>query len=394
MQRTFAAGTPEPAARDQRAHRPGVHPQIGPVSRAQIARSIRRCRSRRSRRRSRRSRRPPRSARRAVRPAARVRPPCCTSSTPRRGWSGSTSAARACGRRSPTSTGADRAPGPRARPDVEREGLDRRRSAGRSRRWRRTRGSGWREVTVACIGSPGVFADDEDQPRLPHNLPGGAGPGCSRRSARELGTHVLFENDVNLAALGEQPIRPRAGRRGLRVSAHRHRGRHGHRDRRRALPGANGSGGRGRLSPAGHQRSARSRLPTAWSARIGDRGRSVVKSARDAGLRRSGLTAEQVVDAARRGDARAQGVVRELGARIGLALAAIVSVLDPALVILGGGSAATATSCSSRSSRSWRRWRPSTRPWWCRSSARMRNCWARSRWRSALHRSACSRERR
>ena len=54
-------------------------------------------------------------------------------------------------------------------------------------------------------------------------------------------------------------------------------------------------------------------------------------------MRRSGLTAEQVVDAARRGDARAQGVVRELGTRIGLALAAIVSVLDPALVILGGG---------------------------------------------------------
>ena len=63
----------------------------------------------------------------------------------------------------------------------------------------------------------------------------------------------------------------------------------------------------------------------------------MVKAARDAGLRRSGLTAEQVVDAARRGDARAQEVVRELGARIGLALAAIVSVLDPALVILGGG---------------------------------------------------------
>ena len=67
-------------------------------------------------------------------------------------------------------------------------------------------------------------------------------------------------------------------------------------------------------------------MPRRWFERHGN-----------AGIRRAGLTAAQVIDAARAGDERAAAVVGELGARIGLALAAIVPVLDPALVIVGGG---------------------------------------------------------
>ena len=195
----------------------------------------------------------------------------------------------------------------------------------------------WRDVTVACIGSPGVFADDEDHPTLAHNLPGWSRAGLLDAVRAELGTHVLFENDVNLGALGER--RFGLGRdvedfvylhvgtgvgMGIVIDGQVYRG-------------ANGAAGEVGYLPLAisdpHDRGYRRRGPL--ESAIG--AASVVKSARDAGLRRSGLTAEQVVDAARRGDGRAQGVVRELGARIGLALAAIVSVLDPALVILGGG---------------------------------------------------------
>ena len=195
----------------------------------------------------------------------------------------------------------------------------------------------WRDVTVACIGSPGVFADDEDHPTLAHNLPGWSRAGLLDAVRAELGTHVLFENDVNLGALGER--RFGLGRdvedfvylhvgtgvgMGIVIDGQVYRG-------------ANGAAGEVGYLPLAisdpHDRGYRRRGPL--ESAIG--AASVVKSARDAGLRRSGLTAEQVVDAARRGDARAQGVVQELGARIGLALAAIVSVLDPALVILGGG---------------------------------------------------------
>jgi predicted NBD/HSP70 family sugar kinase len=195
----------------------------------------------------------------------------------------------------------------------------------------------WRDVTVACIGSPGVFADDRDHPTLAHNLPGWSRAGLLDAVRSELGTHVLFENDVNLGALGER--RFGLGRdvedfvylhvgtgvgMGIVIGGQVYRG-------------ANGAAGEVGYLPLAisdpHDRGYRRRGPL--ESAIG--AASVVRSAREAGLRRSGLTAVQVMDAARRGDERACSVMRELGARIGLALAAIVSVLDPALVILGGG---------------------------------------------------------
>jgi predicted NBD/HSP70 family sugar kinase len=148
---------------------------------------------------------------------------------------------------------------------------------------------------------------------------------------------VLFENDVNLGALGER--RFGLGRdvedfvylhvgtgvgMGIVIDGQVYRG-------------ANGAAGEVGFLPLAisdpHDRGYRRRGPL--ESAIG--AASVVRAAREAGLRRSGLTAVQVMDAARRGDERASSVMRELGASIGLALAAIVSVLDPALVILGGG---------------------------------------------------------
>ena len=55
-----------------------------------------------------------------------------------------------------------------------------------------------------CIGSPGVFSAGGDHPTLAHNLPGWVRAGLLDAVRAELGTHVLFENDVNLGALGER----------------------------------------------------------------------------------------------------------------------------------------------------------------------------------------------
>ena len=49
------------------------------------------------------------------------------------------------------------------------------------------------------------------------------------------------------------------------------------------------------------------------------------------------LTARKVFAAARRGDVRALEVVEMEAERIALAVAAIASVIDPELVVLGGG---------------------------------------------------------
>jgi predicted NBD/HSP70 family sugar kinase len=62
---------------------------------------------------------------------------------------------------------------------------------------------------------------------------------------------------------------------------------------------------------------------------------AVTRIARDHGMKTP--SAKNVFAAARRGDPAAADVVGLIAARIALAIAAVVPVLDPALVILGGG---------------------------------------------------------
>jgi len=195
----------------------------------------------------------------------------------------------------------------------------------------------WRDVTVACIGSPGVFGVHGDHPTLAHNLPGWSRAGVLDAVRAELGTHVLFENDVNLAALGERRLG--LGREvetfiylhvgtgvgmGIVIDGQVYRGANGAAGEVGYLPLATTDP----HDPANRRRGA---LESTVGAA------AMVRAARASGIRRTGLTAAQVLDAARAGDPRATEVVRELGAHLGLALAAIVPVLDPGLVILGGG---------------------------------------------------------
>ena len=195
----------------------------------------------------------------------------------------------------------------------------------------------WRDITVACVGSPGVFDDEGDHPSLAHNLPGWSRTGVLDAVRDELGTHVLFENDVNLAALGEA----RLGRgRGVGAFVYLHIGTGvgmgivigG--EVYRGSTGAAGEVGYLPLATSDPRERANRRRGALESAIGAD---AVVRSARAAGMRTNGLTAVKVLDAAREGDARGQRVATELGERIGLALAAIAPILDPELVILGGG---------------------------------------------------------
>ena len=52
------------------------------------------------------------------------------------------------------------------------------------------------------------------------------------------------------------------------------------------------------------------------------------------------IDAREVVKLARRGDARAREVIREAGRNLGLALANVVDVLNPEMIVVGGGVAA------------------------------------------------------
>jgi glucokinase len=60
------------------------------------------------------------------------------------------------------------------------------------------------------------------------------------------------------------------------------------------------------------------------------------------GRERLGLDGYGVVDAAHRGDEAARAILTEVGARFGQGLAGLANVLDPELIVVGGGAAAGA----------------------------------------------------
>jgi predicted NBD/HSP70 family sugar kinase len=197
-------------------------------------------------------------------------------------------------------------------------------------------GLAWSRVTVTVVGSPGVFSEDGDHPSLAHNLPGWGRAGVLDAVRAELGTHVRFDNDVNLATLGESRF---GAARGVDTFVYLHVGTGvgmGILLEGQLYRGATGAAGEVGYLPlaVGHPFDPSTRRRGALESAIGAAG--VVREARAAGLR--GITgAAEVLAAAREGDERAIAVVQALARRIGLALAAIASVLDPALVVLGGG---------------------------------------------------------
>jgi predicted NBD/HSP70 family sugar kinase len=89
---------------------------------------------------------------------------------------------------------------------------------------------------------------------------------------------------------------------------------------------------------------------------------AVVDLAKDAGLG-SRMSAAAVIDAARSGDPAATGIVDVVAARLAHLIASVSAVLDPELVLLGGGIGAGAAQLliepTARSSRrSGHAWQP------------------------------------
>ena len=194
----------------------------------------------------------------------------------------------------------------------------------------------WRQVTFAMVGSPGVFEPTRGQVALAHNLPGWGRQGLVEAVQRELGTNTAFENDVNLAAMGE---RWRGLGRDVDDFVYLHVGTGvglGLVFDGELFRGASGAAGEIAYLPIGapDPHEPRSRRRGALERSLGAEG--VVAAARREGMR-APLTAKSVFDAARKGDDRALRVVDSVAGWIARAIASVVPVVDPDLVILGGG---------------------------------------------------------
>jgi predicted NBD/HSP70 family sugar kinase len=193
----------------------------------------------------------------------------------------------------------------------------------------------WARVTHATVGSPGVFEPAGRKMTLAEGLPGWGREGVVEALQRTLGTNVSIENDVNVATVGEQlhglgkgvtnfvflHVGTGVGM-GLVLNGELYRGASGAAGEVGYLPfGASldGSGG-----PKGG----------ALDASVGAGG--VVAEARRVGMQ-GPLTARRVFVSARKGDTLARRVVAGEARRIAFSIAAIVPVVDPELVVLGGG---------------------------------------------------------
>ncbi|MBV2352990.1 ROK family transcriptional regulator [Streptomyces sp. J2-1] len=185
------------------------------------------------------------------------------------------------------------------------------------------------EVAHGVLGTPGVYDAERDRVRYAMHLPGWGRAGLVTALSERLGVELAVHNDANLAALGEYTHGVGAGSRlfayiligtglGMGVVSEG-----------RLFTGARGLAGEIGFLPWPGRRKPE-HLEDAVS------GEAVVESARGFGM--SGqLTAKSVFDAARRGDPAAVRAVALEGERIAHTVAAAAAVLDPDLVVLGGG---------------------------------------------------------
>ena len=204
-------------------------------------------------------------------------------------------------------------------------------------------GLDWSQVVHTVVGTPGVFDAASNEVRYAGSLPGWGRTGVVDSLRRELGTELSVHNDANLAALGEYVFG--AGRdcpllvflmvgtgigAGIVVDG-------------KLFAGANGAAGEVGYLPFEGAATADPATPASpepyyqrgmLDAAAG--GSAVTALAAAAGMSVSGGPKE-VFDAARSGDAAARDAVRAEATRLAHAVAAIAAMLDPAMVILGGG---------------------------------------------------------
>jgi len=198
-------------------------------------------------------------------------------------------------------------------------------------------GVGYERITFTVIGSPGFVDRRSGTIRLAPNLAGWDDPGVLKALRVRLGPAFALENDVKLATLGEQAHGQGQGianfafmsigtgiGMGIVIDGRLYHGWRGAAGEIGFLP----LGGDNGASATGVQRRG-------WLESVAAAD-GVVANARPRGMN-GRVTAKQVFEAARRGEAAAQEVVRIEAEHLARAVAALTSVIDPELIVLGGG---------------------------------------------------------
>jgi predicted NBD/HSP70 family sugar kinase len=193
------------------------------------------------------------------------------------------------------------------------------------------------DMIQTVIGSPGVYDPRREAMALTGDLPGWDRPAVLASLREAFGDSLAVENDIDAAALAEHAhghgrqvdsfafvsVGTGIGM-GLVIGGQLFRGAHGVAGEIAYLPMSGGHGA--------DEQDARRRgtLEAAASAS------AVVRAGRRAGLRGQ-VSARRVFTAAEKGDERAAAIVAEEARLVARVLCAVVTIVDPELIVLGGG---------------------------------------------------------
>jgi predicted NBD/HSP70 family sugar kinase len=186
------------------------------------------------------------------------------------------------------------------------------------------------------VGTPGAFDPRDRRLRYARHLPGWHDPDILPQLEAALSIPVDVDNDVNLAAIAELSVGAAQGSdnfvllwgeegvgAAVVIDGRLHRGATG------------GAGEVGFLPVPGTPLVRKVGINNAGGFQELAGGKAVLALARAHGLRAG--NAENAVRAAVRAPGQGDRVLAELGHRLAVGIAAVVAVLDPEIVILGGG---------------------------------------------------------
>jgi predicted NBD/HSP70 family sugar kinase len=194
------------------------------------------------------------------------------------------------------------------------------------------------DINQVVVGTPGVLRPGADHLSLAPQLAGWESPKVIPAIREALVAPVVFENDVNMAAVGEHVHGVAQDSEDfvlLSVGTGVATGSFVDGALRRGAAGLAGEIGFLRLDLDAKVGAGRATWGTgAYESLVGSA--AIVKLAHQNGMDGATSVAE-IFDAARHGDPNADHVVRIEARRLAHAIAAVAAVLDPELVVLGGG---------------------------------------------------------
>jgi predicted NBD/HSP70 family sugar kinase len=197
-------------------------------------------------------------------------------------------------------------------------------------------GLGAADVLAVAIGVPGPVEVGTGRPVNPPIMPGWDGYPVAERLSERFGAPALLERDVNAMALGEHRayFRDRPHIVFVKVATGIGAG---------IISGGELlRGNHGRAGDIGHIRAIRESDVMCTCGNRGcvavlATGSAVVRQLAEEGVEAASIA--DVVELVRTGDAAAMHQVREAGRILGAALAAVVSVVAPSVIVIGGSMA-------------------------------------------------------